>query len=111
MYSVYVVFSGIVKLTNSVPFEINAVNVADLLIVVVLEEVVVELLEAAVPILDPAIKKELQDIIHIQLQDNVKARVLDSALLNNYVPLGTRKKIRSQVETYLYLQQKTNSKK
>jgi polyphosphate kinase len=68
-------------------------------------------IEAAVPILDPAIKKELQEIIHIQLQDNVKARVLDSALLNNYVPLGTRKKIRSQVETYLYLQQKTNSKK
>jgi polyphosphate kinase len=67
--------------------------------------------EAAVPILDPAIKKELQDIIHIQLQDNVKARVLDSALLNNYVPSGSRKKIRSQIETYLYLQQKTNSKK
>jgi polyphosphate kinase len=67
--------------------------------------------EAAVPILDPAIKKELQDIIHIQLQDNVKARVLDSALLNNYVPLGSKKKIRSQIETYLYLQQKTNSKK
>jgi polyphosphate kinase len=67
--------------------------------------------EAAVPILDPAIKKELQDIIHIQLQDNVKARVLDSALLNNYVPSGQRKKIRSQIETYLYLQQKTNSKK
>lgn len=66
--------------------------------------------EAAVPILDPAIKKELQDIIHIQLQDNVKARVLDSALLNNYVPSGSRKKIRSQIETYLYLQQKTNRK-
>jgi polyphosphate kinase len=67
--------------------------------------------EAAVPILDPTIKKELQEIIHIQLQDNVKARVLDSALLNNYVPLGSKKKIRSQIETYLYLQQKTNSKK
>jgi hypothetical protein len=25
--------------------------------------------------------------------------------------LGSRKKIRSQIETYLYLQQKTNSKK
>ena len=67
--------------------------------------------EAAVPILDPVIKQELQDIIHIQLQDNVKARVLDSALLNNYVTSGSRKKVRSQIETYLYLQQKTNSKK
>jgi polyphosphate kinase len=68
-------------------------------------------IEAAVPILDPSIKQELQDIIHIQLQDNTKARVLDNALLNNYVPLGSKKKIRSQIETYLYLQQKTNSKK
>jgi polyphosphate kinase len=67
--------------------------------------------EAAVPILDPVIKQELQDIIHIQLSDNVKARVLDSDLLNNYVPSGSKKKIRSQIETYLYLQQKTNTKK
>jgi len=68
-------------------------------------------IEAAVPIQDPVIKAELQDIIHIQLQDNIKARVLDSDLLNNYVPSGSKKKIRSQIETYLYLQQKTNTKK
>jgi polyphosphate kinase len=68
-------------------------------------------IEAAVPIQDPVIKAELQDIIHIQLQDNVKARVLDSDLLNNYVPSGSKKKLRSQIETYLYLQQKTNTKK
>ena len=68
-------------------------------------------IEAAVPIQDPAIKAELQDIIHIQLQDNIKARVLDSDLLNNYVPSGAKKKIRSQIETYLYLQQKTITKK
>ena len=68
-------------------------------------------IEAAVPILDKSIQAELQDIIHIQLQDNVKARVLDSDLLNNYVPSGPKKKLRSQIETYLYLQQKTNTKK
>jgi polyphosphate kinase len=68
-------------------------------------------IEAAVPILDKSIQAELQDIIHIQLQDNVKARVLDSDLLNNYVPSGSKKKLRSQIETYLYLQQKTNTKK
>jgi len=68
-------------------------------------------IEAAVPILDKSIQAELQDIIHIQLQDNVKARVLDSDLLNNYVPSGSKKKLRSQIETYLYLQQKTITKK
>ncbi len=68
-------------------------------------------IEAAVPILDKSIQAELQDIIHIQLQDNVKARVLDSDLLNNYVPSVSKKKLRSQIETYLYLQQKTNTKK
>jgi len=68
-------------------------------------------IEAAVPILDKSIQAELQDIIHIQLQDNVKARVLDSDLLNNYVPSGSKKKLCSQIETYLYLQQKTNTKK
>lgn len=64
-------------------------------------------LEAAVPILSPAIQKELKDIINIQLADNVKARWLDDNLSNNYVISGSEKKIRSQVETYQYLYQKT----
>lgn len=63
-------------------------------------------IEAAVPVLDPEIKQELKDIIQIQLKDNVKARVLDNELSNNYVPSGGKKKIRSQVETYNYLFQK-----
>ena len=63
--------------------------------------------EAALPILDKNIREELKDIIHIQLRDNVKARVLDNELLNNYVPLSNNKKIRSQIETYQYLHQKT----
>jgi polyphosphate kinase len=63
--------------------------------------------EAALPILDKKIGEELKDIIHIQLRDNVKARVLDNELLNNYVPLLRNKKIRSQIETYQYLHQKT----
>ncbi len=33
--------------------------------------------EAAIPVTDPAIAKELKEIIHIQLRDNVKARILD----------------------------------
>lgn len=62
--------------------------------------------EATCPILDENIKKELIDILHIQLNDNVKARWLDNNLNNEYVRT-TRKKIRSQVETYNYLYKKS----
>ncbi len=63
--------------------------------------------EAAIPVNNEAIKQELKDIIHIQLRDNVKARILDNELSNNYVPSAGKKKVRSQIETYLYLHQKT----
>ncbi len=59
--------------------------------------------EAAVPITDEGIRQELKEIIHIQLRDNVKARILDNALSNNYVPSAGKKKVRSQIETYHYL--------
>jgi polyphosphate kinase len=64
-------------------------------------------IEAAIPILNSAIQSELKDIINIQLRDNVKARILDSSLTNNYVTSASKKNIRSQVETYLYLHKKT----
>ena len=63
--------------------------------------------EAAVLITEDSIRKELKEIIHIQLRDNVKARILDNALSNNYVPSAGKKKIRSQIETYNYLHNKT----
>ncbi len=62
--------------------------------------------EAAMPVTDEDIQRELKEIIHIQLKDNVKARWLDNELSNNYVSSAGKKKIRSQVETYHYLQQK-----
>ena len=62
--------------------------------------------EATCPIWDKEIKQELKDILNIQLQDNVKARWLDNGLNNEYVKT-TKKKIRSQVETYDYLYKKT----
>ncbi len=62
--------------------------------------------EATCPVWDAGIKKELMDILDIQLRDNVKARILDNQLSNQYVP-ATRKKLRSQVETYEYLFNKT----
>jgi len=62
--------------------------------------------EAAVPITDPSICAELKEIIHIQLRDNVKARILDNELNNNYVPSAGKKQVRSQIETYHYLHKK-----
>jgi polyphosphate kinase len=62
--------------------------------------------EAALPILDTTIKQEIKDIINIQLKDNVKARTLNNELSNNYVSYAS-KKVRSQIETYHYLYQKT----
>jgi polyphosphate kinase len=60
-------------------------------------------IEVAAPILDAHLKKELIDIINIQLKDNNKARILDENLNNNYVPSARRKIYKSQVETYHYL--------
>jgi polyphosphate kinase len=62
--------------------------------------------EASCPIWNEEIKQELIDILSIQMQDNVKARWLDNGLNNEYVRT-TRKKVRSQVETYNYLFKKT----
>jgi polyphosphate kinase len=62
--------------------------------------------EATCPVWDEDIKKELKDILNIQLHDNVKARLLNNELNNVYVQ-KTKKKVRSQVETYNYLYKKT----
>lgn len=66
-------------------------------------------IEVTCPITDAGIKKELKEILNIQLQDNVKARILNNELSNEYVKT-TKKKIRSQVETYNYLYKKTLKK-
>lgn len=61
--------------------------------------------EITCPILDEDIRKVLKNMLSIQLNDNVKARILDNHLLNEYVRTPG-KKIRSQVEQYNYLQSK-----
>ncbi len=62
--------------------------------------------EAACPILEKEIKKEIIDLINIQLKDNIKARILDNDLENQYVNPRNKNKVRSQVEIYQYLYQK-----
>ncbi len=62
--------------------------------------------EASCPIFDDEIRKELKDILNIQLHDNVKARWLDNTLSNEYVRDNSDLLIRSQIETYHYLYNK-----
>jgi polyphosphate kinase len=60
-------------------------------------------IEAAVEIQHPDIRKELKEILAIQLADNVKARVLDGMLPNDYVKANGKRAVRSQIKIYQYL--------
>jgi polyphosphate kinase len=51
-------------------------------------------------------QQEIKDLLSIQLSDNIKARVLDNDLSNQYINPRNKKKIRSQVEIYNYLYKK-----
>lgn len=69
-------------------------------------------IECAFPIQDKKIKKEIIDILNIQLQDNVSARLLDGKLNNLPIPInGKTKKIQSQKEIFAYLNKKEISSK
>lgn len=61
--------------------------------------------EATCPVLDDNIKRVLKNILEIQLSDNVKARILDNKLSNQYVQ-NAQRRVRSQLDIYNYLQQK-----
>jgi polyphosphate kinase len=64
-------------------------------------------IEATCPINNNKLKLEIKDILKLQWSDNVKARILDNDLLNNYKPEKPEKKIRSQIEIMKYLAHKT----
>lgn len=66
-------------------------------------------IEAACPIFEKNIQQELKDMLMIQLADNIKARILDNDLSNQYINPRNMKKIRSQVETYNYLFRKLST--
>ncbi len=60
--------------------------------------------EVAVPIYSPEIRKQIKDIIVIQLSGNTKVRILDTKQENHYKqPIEGEKKIRVQDEIYNYL--------
>jgi len=66
-------------------------------------------IEAACPINDPELKRELKEILDIQLSDNIKARILDEDFENNYVNSHTLEKVRAQQDIYNYLLNKGNT--
>ncbi|MBL7917001.1 MAG: polyphosphate kinase 1, partial [Bacteroidia bacterium] len=60
--------------------------------------------EVAVPIYDDEIRRQLKDIIQIQLKGNTKVRIIDKRQENNYVkPKPGDKRVRVQDEVYNYL--------
>lgn len=64
-------------------------------------------IEVVTPILDEDHKKTIHDLIELQLQDNVKARVVDAQQKNNYVE-NTHPKTQSQLATYGYFENELN---
>ena len=61
--------------------------------------------EVGFPILDPNIRKEIRDMINIQLKDNTKAREINQLDNNRYRPKG-KVSYRAQTDIYTYLKHK-----
>jgi polyphosphate kinase len=62
-------------------------------------------IEVTCPVYDPEIKRELKKMLRIQLQDNVKARILDDVQNNKYVQ-NNEKRVRAQDAYYYYLKRR-----
>ncbi|TXB70249.1 polyphosphate kinase 1 [Phaeodactylibacter luteus] len=63
--------------------------------------------ETAFPIYAPHIRSQIKDFMAIQLNDNVKARIIDAASSNRYYKDGSDLAIRSQMETYYYIKRQS----
>jgi len=66
-------------------------------------------IEVVFPIYDKNIKKEILEIIQIQLEDNVKARIIDRYDKNNYRKNRIIRLNQSQVDTHRYLKDKQSN--
>ena len=63
-------------------------------------------IETAFPIYNEHIRQEIKELLQIQLEDNVKARIIDEAGSNDYKQSNNDLSIRSQVELYYYYKRK-----
>ncbi len=66
-------------------------------------------IETTFPIFDKDIRKQILDYINIQLQDNVKARIIDTMGSNKYKTNDNDLAFRSQDEMYYYLKRRLES--
>jgi len=62
--------------------------------------------EVGFPIYDDELKKEVRDMINLQLQDNTKSREINSHNTNKYHKTSSELPHRAQVDTYNYLKHK-----
>lgn len=60
--------------------------------------------EVGTPIYDETLKQRITEITELQFNDTCKARIIDATQSNRYVLRGNRRKIRSQIAIYDYLQ-------
>jgi len=58
-------------------------------------------IEVLFPVFDEKIRSQIKEIIQIQLNDNVKARIIDADLNNSYKPFSLPS-VRSQMETFAF---------
>jgi polyphosphate kinase len=63
-------------------------------------------IETTFPVYDPAIRQEIRSLIDLQMNDNVKARIIDSANTNEYSRSGNDIPVRAQLETYFHFKRK-----
>ena len=60
--------------------------------------------EVAFPIYDDDVRAELRAVLDLQLEDNTKARIIDAAQRNEFVTASEAPEVRSQIDTYRYLE-------
>jgi polyphosphate kinase len=65
-------------------------------------------IEVACPVFDKKIQNELKHMIHLQLSDNVKARLIGAKNINEYRQLEGSN-IRSQIEIYKYFEKQLSN--
>ncbi|MBK8967073.1 MAG: polyphosphate kinase 1 [Lewinellaceae bacterium] len=63
-------------------------------------------IETAFPVYDEDLKNEIRDLVKLQLEDNVKARIIDPENRNAYRRSNSDIPVRSQIETYFYFKRK-----
>ncbi len=61
--------------------------------------------EVAFPIYDPDVKAQLKHVLGLQLADNTKARMIDAEQSNRFVTADGALSVRSQIDTYRYLEE------